>query len=174
MAFYVRPKDLLDQLMTENGDGTGNASATAAYSPGIPGEFYIQPPLGEYYEIFSFRFTFTTATSFEATGYGDGASLLNGVKIFIDDGTTVVHDMLAGFTIKTNAAWGTFIDVDTIIENNNNPAALTGETIFIANYGQPIRLFGSQNHRFVVKYEDDMTSRVTEQICSIGGTVGNE
>ena len=164
---------MFDQRLTEVGDGTGNSNANGIYTVGAPGEFFVQPPDGEYYDIFSFRYTFTSAGVFSATGYGDGAILTNGVKVTIENATTIIHDMLGG-VINTNAGWGTFIDIDTIIEKQNDPAALTGEAIFVATYGQPFRLFGSLNQKLVVTYQDDMDARLTNQICSVAGTSGKE
>ena len=171
MAFYARPKDLFDQRLTENGDGTGNDNANSNYSPGSPGVFFVQPGEDQVLEIFSFQFTLVCDTEFGATDYGDGASLVNGITVTIEDGSGVIHDMLGGQIITTNAGWQTFIDVNTIIERRLSTAAYTGEAIFLATYGRPIRLFGELGHKFVITYKDDMTSRLTDQIASLAGVV---
>jgi hypothetical protein len=173
MAFYVRPSNLLDQKLTENGDGTGNDSAVGSYTPGAPGLFYAQPPSGTYYDLFELELTFTTATGFEASQYGNGAVLTNGITITVDDDTQTIHDILNG-AITTNAGWGVVLDIDTLIEPGNSSGILTGKTLFVARFGKPIRLIGSLNHRIVVSYQDDMSTRVTAQIVSVAGEFGVE
>lgn len=177
MAFYIRPQDALDQRLTENGDGTGNDSAIGAYSVGSPGVFYVQPAADLYYDLFELEFTFTTATPFEAGGYGIGVALTNGITITVEGKTeesgsdVVIQDIING-TIKTNAGWGVALDIDTLIETGNSPGVLTGKTLFVARYGKPLRLFGKFDQRLVITYQDDMSSRVTSQITSVSGGFG--
>ncbi len=171
MAFYARPEDLFDQRLTQNGDGTGNDNANGNYSPGSPGVFSVNPQPSQVLEIFSFQFTLVCATEFGATDYGDGSSLVNGITVTIEDNSGVIHDMLGGQIITTNAGWQAFIDVDTIIERRLSTAAYTGEAVFLATYGRPIRLFGDLGHKFVITYKDDMTSRLTDQVASVAGVV---
>jgi hypothetical protein len=173
MSFYIRGKDLLDQKFTVNGDGTGNENANGVYTPGAPGIFYIQPPVDTYYDLFEFEFTFVTSSAFEASGYGNGAQLTNGVKLTIEDDSGVVHDLLNG-VITTNAGWGVLIDIDTLLEPGVNPGVLTGKSLFVARFGKPVRIFGSKNQRIVITYQDDMSSRVTDQVAAISGEVGRE
>lgn len=173
MGFYVRPSNLLDQKLTINGDGTGNDNATGIYSPGSPGLFYAQPESGIYYDLFELEFTFTTSTAFEASGYGNGAALTNGIKLTVDDDTTTIHDILNG-VINTNAGWGVVLDIDTLLEPGNSPGVLTGKTLFVARFGKPIRLTGSLNQRITIAYQDDMSTRVTSQVTSVAGEFGKE
>ena len=171
MAFYVRPSNLLDQKLTINGDGTGNDNATGVYTPGSPGFFYVQPSNDTYYDLFELEFTFTTTTAFEASGYGNGAALTNGITLTVDDDSGTIHDVLNG-TVVTNAGWGVVLDIDTLLEPGNNPGILTGKTLFVARFGKPIRLFGSLNQRIALTYQDDMSGRVTNQIASVAGEFG--
>ena len=173
MSFYIRSKDLLDQKFTVNGDGTGNENANGVYTPGAPGVFYVQPPTDKYYDLFEFEFTFVTASAFEASGYGTGAQLTNGIKLTLEDDSGVIHDLLDG-VITTNAGWGVVIDIDTLLDPGPNPGVLTGKALFVARFGKPIRIFGSKNQRIVMTYQDDMSIRVTDQVSAVSGEVGNE
>lgn len=169
MSSFVRPRDLLAQRFTVNGDGTGNSNANQDYSGGSLTKFFVQPVLGDVYELYTFGMIIKTATAFEAGEYGDGVELLVGVSMTIEDDTGVIHDFLDGGKIKSNGGWGIVLDVDPIIASPNSPASLTGMDVFKITSGDPVRIVGKLKQRIVITLNDNMSTRVTDQEFAVTG-----
>lgn len=169
MSPFVRPRDILAQRLTENGDGTGNANANQDYSGGSLTKFFVQPANDQSFELHTFGIIIRTATAFEAGEYGDGAELEEGISLTIEDDTGIIHDFLAGDKIRVNAGWGIILLIDSIISSPNSPALLTGSDAFRATVGDPIRIVGSLNQRIVITLNDNMTTRLTDQEFAVTG-----
>lgn len=175
MQPYIRPMDILDHKCTVDGTPGGDADATGNYSGGGLGEtkFFVEPGPTETFELYSFNLIMTTATAYEAGEYGDGAALATGISLTLEgepgDDDKLLHDLLGGGAITTNAAWGVVLNIDSVIQSPNSPALMTGTDNFVASIGAPVRIVGALNQRFVVTLNDDMTSILTGQQFSVSG-----
>jgi hypothetical protein len=130
---------------------TGDYSATAQ-------KFFLAPGVNEAYLLTGFYINLVVAGEFSANGYGDGPELTNGVKATIEDSSgTVLYDFLGGGTVKSNADWGRLVEFDTFIDKKTDDAHLTGETFFLVTYGEPLKIFGNNDERFVLTFQDDFS-----------------
>lgn len=105
MATIPRPEELLDKLLSENGDGTGNWNAIGDYST-TPGKmFYLSGPRGAF--IRKFQCTMQAQGNIRPELYGSLPELTNGIlwRIMKPDGA-VAHAFAEINPVKLNAAWG--------------------------------------------------------------------
>lgn len=100
-----RPEELLDILLSENGDGTGNWNAIGDFSTTSGRLFYLSGSRGAF--IRKFQVTIEAAGNIRPELYGSLPELTNGVKwvITAPDGT-VAHAFAQINPVKVNAAWG--------------------------------------------------------------------
>lgn len=137
----------------------GSKDATDNYS-GTADKFYIAPPAGANYVIYSFKIKLEVAGALSSAGYGDGPVLSNGISLKIEDSVgTEVLDLLAGAPIKSNADWGRVVTFDPLIAQGAGNAMLTGTLLFKNEYGYPIKLLNknSEGQRLVITVNDDFS-----------------
>ena len=74
-------KTIINQLLSENGDGTGDTNMTGAYL--APTIFKVTPPVGEVYEINNLIVHIHSPADLTANGYGSLTELANGIVLKI-------------------------------------------------------------------------------------------
>lgn len=160
-----KASDSIYQLLTVNGDGTGNASMNVDGSS-TPVKFYIQPPSDEKYTLKRMNVEVIDGSFNDALKYG-GLTLGNGMRVFIENDSGLIKEYTNGFTIKRNFDWALFAGVDTPILS----APVTDALIIRWTFGKgcsDIVLDGSNTERLVVEVQDLMTG-LDEQLIIVQG-----
>lgn len=156
------------QLMTVNGDGTGNGSQKVNGST-TPVLFYIQPSPNEKYTLRRMNVEAIDGNFNNAAQYGAlGVPLPNGIKIYVEvNGGALIKDYTKDITVKRNHDWALLAGVDsTVIGGAGNDALLARWTFALG--GGDIILDGSKNERLVIEIPDDL-SGLTDQLAFVQG-----
>ena len=159
------PGDTIYQLLTVNGDGTGNASMNVDGSS-TSVKFYIQPPLTEKYTLKRMDVEVIDSSFNDALKYG-ALTLGNGMRVFIENDSGLIKEYTDGFTIKRNFDWALLAGVDVPILSAPVTDALVVRWTF-ANGCSDIVLDGSNTERLVVEVQDLMTG-LDEQLIQVQG-----
>lgn len=151
----MRPDKRLDHFLDQNGDGTGIFDAKIDHSA-TPVDYFISPPAGRIYAISRLLTCIKDSGSLDADGYGNGASLTNGIIV---SSKTPSGELIArhdgGQTIKTNAQWGRLCyDVKEHVWGLGDEILLVRWTFTKA--GGP--LIYDEGERFCVTINDDHTN----------------
>lgn len=148
------PQDpiVVHQFLSINGDGTGTINAIGDYSS-TSAVFYIQPAINEVMIIHELLLHILDSGAMPAGSYGSGAALTNGLQVFITNARSPRLSMLPG-PIKTNS---NFMHCGLNAFNLINFSG--GIDGIIAsfrpnNFGTPILLDGSQEHKIEVILND--------------------
>ncbi len=156
------------QLLTVNGDGTGNGSQNVNGSI-TPVLFYIQPASNEMHILRRMNIESIDANFNNAAQYGAlGAALANGIKIYVEvNGGALIKDYTKDITIKRNHDWALLAGVDSpVIGGAGNDALLARWTFALG--GGDIILDGSKNERLVIEIPDDLQG-LTDQLAFVQG-----
>jgi len=98
----------LYRFLDTNGDGTGTKDAQGNYSGGAT-DFFIQPPIGEIYDLDRVIIQIEDSGSLDAGSYGNGISLSNGITVTKQDSAgNVLIDLLDGVNVFTNGDWARY------------------------------------------------------------------
>lgn len=162
---FVKPANTVYQLLTENGDGTGNASMNVDGS-GTPVKFFIQPPSTDKYTLKRMDVEAIDGSFNDALKYG-ALTLTNGMRIYIEDDGGIIKEYTLGFNIKRNFDWGLLAGVDVPLLTAPVTDALVVRWTF-ANGCSDIILNGSKNERLVVEVQDSMLG-LDDQLIQIQG-----
>ena len=166
---FVNNSSILNAIFKEVG---GSANVTGDYSTTAK-KFYVNPSLSQNYILYSFFMNLAVAGDIAAYGYGDGLELTNGINITIEDADgTILTQVLSSIPIKTNVDWGRFVDFDNTIDKGTGNAQLTGDTLFVAEYGLPLKLFGALGHRLVLTFNDNFSATGNEMLIHYFGVKG--
>lgn len=98
------------QILSTNGDGTGNTNIVGDYSV-TPGFFYVTPPAGLTYVINHVHVIVAGTATLNMLDYG---SILGGVTNGMNFETKVngiIKDIGNGFRIKQNIDWQVYTDI---------------------------------------------------------------
>jgi hypothetical protein len=165
----VPPESAVYQLLTQNGDGTGNASMNID-SSGAPVKFFIQPPVGKKYTLKRMNLEAIDGSFNNATNYGD-LTLTNGMRVYIEDDSGIIKEYTDGFTIKRSHDWALLSGVDAPSIGGAGADVLLVRWTF-NNGCSPITLDGSKNERLVVQVNDNMLGLI-DQLIQVQGCEGN-
>lgn len=159
------PSDSIYQLLTVNGDGTGNASMNVDGSSSSV-KFYIQPSVTEKYILKRMNIEVIDGSFNDALKYG-GLTLTNGMRVYIENDSGLIKEYTDGFTIKRNFDWALFAGVDTPILSAPVTDALIIRWTFEKGCSDII-LDGSNTERLVVEVQDLMTG-LDDQLIIVQG-----
>ena len=157
--------DSIYQLLTVNGDGTGNASMNVDGSS-TPVKFFIQPPATEKYILKRLDAEVIDGNFNDALKYGT-LTLGNGMRVYVENDSGIIKEYTAGFTIKRNFDWALLAGVDTPVIT----APVTDALIIRWTFGKgcsDIELDGSNTERLVVEVQDLMTG-LDDQLIMVQG-----
>ncbi len=161
----VNPANSVYQLLTEVGDGTGNASMNVDGSS-TPVKFYIQPPDTDRYILKRMDIEVLDANFNNALQYG-ALTLTNGMRIYVENDGGIIKEYTLGFNIKRNHDWALLAGVDTPVIGGAGSDALIVRWTF-ANGCSDIELDGSKNERLVIEIRDLMTG-LDDQLIQVQG-----
>lgn len=162
--------DSVYQLLSVNGDGTGATSQNVNGSI-TPVLFSIQPPADEKYTLRRLTLHAIDGNWNNALQYGAlGGPLTNGIKIYVRDGSGIIKNYTSNITIKRTHDWALLAGVDSV----NIGAA--GADPFLVRWtfdkgASDIVLDGSNNERFVVEIQDNLTG-LDDQLTMVQGFKG--
>jgi len=156
----------LIEALTLNGDGTGTYDVTGNYVSAT--DFYIQPPPDEVFKILSLTVNIQDTGDFDIAKYGNGITLINGIKIQIKQGSTLLVDLTTNSKIIHNGDWKYLTEKFDYITYGAGDNLLLIPINFIEAFGQPIYLDGSINEKLVVTVQDDFTG-LTEHKFTVRG-----
>jgi hypothetical protein len=161
----IRVSDVVYQLLSINGDGTGSTSMNVDGST-ITKKFFIQPPDGEQYILRRLNIQAIDGNFNNATQYGT-LTLANGIRVYVEDDSGIIKEYTTEFKIKRNHDWALLSGVDaTIIGGAGEDALLVRWTL--SNGCSYLELNGSKNERLVVEIRDLMTG-LTDQLIQAQG-----
>ena len=157
----------LYRYMDAVGDGTGNDNFNADYSA-AEGLAIVAPPVDEVFNINRIIISLEDTTGMSASDYGNiTGGLANGIAIKKDDGTNVINEITDGISVKSNAEWGMLCyDVDIKKWSTGNELLLARFTF--TKGGESIELYGSNDHRLVISFNDDLTGLVSHRFMAQG------
>lgn len=159
MSEAFRGHNLVFRFLDTNGDGSGTKNANGNYSV-TPETFYIQPPAGEKFEIYRMILTIEDSGSIDASAYGNGITLTNGVEFAVYDGDDVLKlDLLDGDPIITNGDWARIM-YDINITNFGVGNQYLNGRFTIRNAGAALLLDGKLGDRLEIKLNDDFSGLV--------------
>lgn len=163
-------EDSIYQLLSVNGDGTGATSQNINGSS-IPVLFSIQPPSDEKYTLKRLTLHAIDANWNNALQYGAlGGPLGNGIKIYVRDDSGIIKDYTTNVTIKRTHDWALLAGVDSV----NIGSAVADPFLVRWTFdrgGSDIVLDGSNNERFVVEIQDNLTG-LSDQLAMVQGFKG--
>ena len=157
----------LYRYMDSVGDGSGNDNFNADYSA-AEGLAIVAPPIDEVFNINRIIISLEDTNGMSASDYGNITSgLTNGITIEKDDGVNVINEITDGLSVKSNAEWGMLCyDVDIKKWSTGNELLLARFTF--TKGGESIDLWGSDNHRLVIRFNDDLTGLVSHRFMAQG------
>jgi len=165
----MKQNDLISQLLSTAGDGTGTVDATGTYTVAAPGIFYIAPAAGQIFQIHRIIMSLEDETGFKAETFGKESALTNGWTLKHERDGVVITDFTNGIAIKTNARFGDFcFDVDVKNWANTPTNELLLARFTFAKFGQPLRLIGDDSDILVARFQDTMTAFLSLQIVAQG------
>ena len=108
--FANDPRNRIEQLLSLNGDGTGETDQTAA-----TGAFYIAPPAGEIYSLSRINIHMHAGMNdkFDASKYGADTALANGLLLSVKDPSSTLK-VLTPFPIKHISLWNLYTGIDIL------------------------------------------------------------
>lgn len=159
------PVDTVYQLLTEAGDGTGNASMNVDGSS-TPVKFFIQPPITDRYILKRMNIEAINSNFNNASLYGT-LTLAVGMRVYVENDGGIIKEYTLGFNIKRTHDWALLAGVDNITVGSANFDPLTVRWTF-ANGCSDIELDGSKNERLVVEVPDNMTG-LNDQLIQVQG-----
>ena len=127
--------------------------------------FEISPPTGEVWRIASWTLYIQDSGTFDASKWGNGLVLTNGIKPVLNIGGTD-YDML-DFTIKTSGELSSVCDGLNHLSFGAGDEVITAEWNFVGK-GQYVRLTENDSIKLVVN--DDLTG-LTKQYSLIKGYI---
>ncbi len=157
---------IVHQFLTVDGDGTGISNAIGDYSS-VEEIFYIQPAIDEVMVIHEILLHIVDSGAIAATGYGGMSALTDGLDVLITNANSPRLSMLPGL-IKENVDFmhcglGAFNlvnftgGIDSIIASFKT-----------VNFGAPIILDGSQEHKIEVVLNDSFVGLVDHHFIAHG------
>lgn len=163
----IKPADVIYQPLSVNGDGSGNISQNVNGSS-TSVLFYIQPPSDEKYILKRLTLHAIDGNWNNAALYGAlGGALSNGILIYVRNDSGIIKEYTEFVKIKRTHDWSLLAGVDSI-----NIGAATNDPFMVrwtfARGSADIILNGSNNERFVIEIQDNLTGLV-DQIVMIQG-----
>jgi len=162
----------ISRFLDTNGDNTGTTNANGDYSS-ASGEFYIQPPAGEYYDIHRMIVSIGDTKGMSAEEYGNlGAALTNGITLKLLGAGDALITQFTPIPAKSNASWGIFCyDVDVKSWGTSPTDELLVARWTFTKSGRPIRL--ADNNKLMITCDDDLQGLITHYflVQGEGGTV---
>ena len=156
-ASGAKANEMVFQLMSTNGDGTGTTNAIGDYSAGT--DFYITPGSTQRYAIFRMLVFIEDTQALSADEYGNLAALANGVRVVLrDKNDAEIIDLTAGVTIKNNAQWAQVCHDSKQSDYGSGNNFVSVRWTF-AKAGSPI--FVQEHEKLVVELSDNFTGLVT-------------
>jgi len=157
-------KEIIVQRLDTVGDGSGssNMAVDGSVTPVI---FRIKPPAGEIWRIASWNIYVQDSGTFDASLWGNGITLANGIATSFFDGTSSIS--LLQHTIKSSG------DVSAVATRIDYLTMGSGDTILTAHWdfilqGQYIRLVGDNNEELRVVISDDLTGLTAQYVQAMG------
>lgn len=125
-----------------------------------PGVFYVHPPVGRVYLINRLIFQLECGPVLSTSGYGNGATLPNGILMQIEDASddSVIVDLLGGEPIQSNSHWARY-SYDTSWDRYVTGNYVVNTRVTFERFGYPIQVLQSQ--RLVVRVSDDLSGLVS-------------
>ena len=158
-------KDSIYRLLDTNGDGSGIVEAVGNYSA-TPTSFKISASEGAC-TIERLIIMIEDTGSFDSGRYGNGLSLINGVRVYLKNATDEVLEEFTSFPILTNGDWaGHCHDFNHFNWGTGNEVASIRWTF--SKSGQPIRVRLGLGEYFEVYLNDDFTGLVKHRFTIQG------
>lgn len=122
-----------------------------------PVHFTCTPPTDEdIWVIFRAIINIRDTGSFDSGGYGNGAALTNGIKIYVRGFTTPDDGLITIVPIKRTTDWQIYAH-DLITSNFGSGDEIASVRWTISRSGFPLILQGSRNQYLDVEINDDLT-----------------
>jgi hypothetical protein len=99
--------EYVNQFLTLNGDGTGEADMIGDYSSAEK-IFYLEVPSGYTINVNRLLVLVQDTGAFDAAKYGNNVTLTAGIILEITNGSDVVQNILTPRPVRTNAEWGAY------------------------------------------------------------------
>jgi hypothetical protein len=164
------PADAVYQLLTENGDGTGNGSQAVNGSI-TPVKFFIQPPSDEKHRLKRMNVHGIDGNWSNATQYGAlGGALANGIRIYVENDGGIIKEYTNDIKIKRTHDWSLLAGVDSINVGGAGADPLLVRWTFDRGCSD-IVLDGANGERLVVEIADDLTG-LDDHLCMVQGCKG--
>lgn len=146
------------------GDGTGVTNMNVDGSI-VPVIFKIKPPIGEIWRIATWNLYIQDSGSFDATRWGNGLILTNGVlpRVKIDG----ITQNLLDFPIKNTGDIAALAGTVTPLAIGVGDEILTAIWSFI-NQGQYLRLIGDNEDELQLVIQDDLTALNMQYVQVLG------
>jgi hypothetical protein len=158
---------LLSQHLDADGDGTGTHNMNGVYTAGTDdGVFFIAPAANEVFYI-SHMHIYIEDTAITGTLYG-GVTATNGVLLRVLRRDVVIHDFMAGESIKSCAEWIHIMHDATMYEFASGNEFLAASTGFLESYNGPLVLDGSQGEILQLVCQDDLSGLVSHEMLVQG------
>lgn len=153
------------RFLTTAGDSTGVNNLIGNYSA-APTDFYYSPPTNTKYHISSVLIQISDNATFNQIDYGGMAALTNGIKFYIQEGTTPTVPLLSGVIVKQNNDW-LGLTGDVLLTTFSGTAQTLGVSFnLFKDFGEDLELLSTS--KFIVRLNDDFTSLVAHRFILRG------
>lgn len=142
---------------------TGPWNMNVSGTPAAPAEFFVKPPPGASFDIYTLRFSMTDSVAMDSAKFGGITALANGVVVRFEDGFTKNLGVIVNNLGFREQGFVTQYD-------DKAPAGVygfSGEANGPVTYGTAPRLSGDNPDMFMILVQDDLTG-----LDSINFTVG--
>lgn len=154
----ILPQEQIYQLLSTNGDGTGDVQAIGDYSAEMV-EFFVTNPSRSLH-ISTMTIAVRDVGLFTQEGYGSLTALPNGIRVNVkDDKSDVILDMTGGMPIRSNAAWALMTFEASPLPQGPGDGFFGVRWAFGRESGSDIILL--PGHRLSVELNDDFTGLIS-------------
>ncbi len=165
MSETIKSRVPLVQLLSTNGDGTGTVDMAANLSDT---DFYIAGDQGSPIIVHRLLVHLEDTGSIDASGFGNGSALTNGLRIDLESHDGTVLAPLTPETIKTNGEWGKYCyDVNVLTWGTGPEILLARWTLSKFTPGGVVLDNGA---RLVVNVNDNLSALNTMHVTAEGHT----
>lgn len=135
-----------------SGDGTGSIdmAVNGSITPVI---FFRKPPVGTTYQIAKAVIMATSANWNNADEYGAAGTLVNGIRVYVNNDAGDMNEFTAEHRIIDWTHWSLLVGSSSIVSGGTGSDALIVEWTF----DSPIELVGDQGDFIAISVHDDLS-----------------
>jgi len=156
------------QVMSSNGDATGDTNMAGPFSAAAPGFFYVQNPPGFKITLHKLNIVIADNGLFPIGGFGAMAMpLVEGIEIE-QRFNGVVRLPLSGFRFRRNYEWSVAAGLAPIFDFSGNQNMMVIQSNFAPDFGAIIER--SPGDYLGIRVRDDLSSLIAMLAC-VRGTI---